>query len=46
MSKGPGVFSLLTTAAVGFGTHLATLCATAWQRLGSRREGKGRPRGR
>ena len=46
MKKGPGAFSLLTAAAVGFGTHLVTLCAAAWHRLGSRPEGKGRPRGR
>jgi hypothetical protein len=31
--KPPGVFSLLSAALTGFGTHLAKLCATAWSRI-------------
>jgi hypothetical protein len=31
--KPPGVFSLLSAAVTGFGTHLAKVCATAWSRV-------------
>lgn len=33
MSKPPGIFSLLAAAATGFGTHLVSVCVTAWDRL-------------
>ncbi len=42
MKKPPGVFSLLTAALTGFGTHLVTLCTAARDRLRARRSGKTR----
>ena len=43
MKKAPGVFSLLASAATGFGGHLVTLCNTAWSRLTASSSGKSRP---
>jgi hypothetical protein len=43
MSKAPGVFSLLATAATGFATHLVDLCAAARDRLTGRPKAKSRP---
>ena len=46
MKKAPGVFALLTAAVVGFGQHVASLCATAQERLLRRQGGSRRRQGR
>ena len=43
MKKPPGVFSLITAALTGFGTHLVNLCATARDRLLALQSRKVRP---
>ncbi|HSE05506.1 MAG TPA: hypothetical protein VLK35_15260 [Methylomirabilota bacterium] len=43
MKKPPGVFSLMTAALTGFGTHLVSLCATARARLVALQGRKTRP---
>jgi len=46
MKKAPGVFALLAAAVVGFGQHVASLCATAQGRLFGRPGGSRRRQGR
>jgi hypothetical protein len=41
--KSPGVFALLATGLIGFGTHLVALCATARARLVALQSRKARP---
>ncbi len=43
MKKAPGVLSLLASAATGFGSHVVTLCNTAWSRLTASSSGQSRP---
>jgi hypothetical protein len=46
MKKAPGVFALLAAAVVGFGQHVASLCAAAQGRLLGRPGGSRRRQGR
>ncbi len=46
MKKTPGVFALLAAAVIGFGHHVASLCASAQERLVGRQGGTRRPPGR